>query len=151
MERGLLILGHLLHLSIKLRSGSLVDTAFILKAACPDSLQNTQNASSINVSSKLWRVEADLHMALSSQIIYLRWPDSSNNLNQRHGVTKVTIMQVELRITLKMGNTLAIIYRGTTYDTMHVITFIYQKLTQVRAVLTRNAGDKCNFSHEVIT
>ena len=47
---------------------------------------------------------------------------------------------------IKMINTSRIETAGTTFNTMNLITLIKQKLSQIAAILTSNAGYESNLS-----
>lgn len=80
-------------------------------------------------------------MALSREVIYLGRLYHTNDLYQGHGVAHITIVKVELWVSLKMRDTLAIVNRGTTNYAMNIIALADQELTKIRAILT---GDTCN-------
>ena len=141
MERRQLILRHLFHLAVKLRRRSLVDAARILQPAQTHRLQDTQHPRCIHVGRELRRVERYLHMALCRQIINLIRTYLGHNLHNRHGIPQVSIMQMEMPPTLKMGYTFAEIHARTPDSAMHIITLLQQKLGQERSVLTRNPGN----------
>lgn len=92
------------------------------------SLQYTQHAGSIDVSSKLGRVKADLYVTLCSEVINLSRTYHTDYLNETHRITHVAIVQMELWMSLKMSNTFTIIYRTTADDAVHFISFANQKL-----------------------
>ena len=94
-------------------------------------LQNTQDASSIHIGRELGRVEANLHVALGGQIVYLIRLNLIYHLHQAHGVTHIAIMQMEVWLTFEMSNTLTEIYRRTTDDAMYFITLLQKELREV--------------------
>ena len=69
MEWSILVLRNLLHLAIKLGSGSLIHTAGICQSALADGLKDAEHTCGIYIGSKLRRVEAYLYVALSSQVV----------------------------------------------------------------------------------
>ena len=80
-------------------------------------------------------------MALSRQIINLIRTYFSNDLQNTHRVAKVSVMQVEMRLSLQMSNTLAVVGRRTADRAVNVITFVQQQFSQERAVLACNPSD----------
>ena len=48
-------------------------------------------------------------------------------------------MQMEIRRTFQMGNTLTEIHGRTADYTMYLISLFQEELTQITAILTRNA------------
>ena len=123
MERCVLVLGNFLYLAIKLGGAGLIDTAGLLQMAGAHGLEDAKDARGIDIGSKLGGVEADLHMALGSQIIYLIRLYLIHHLYQAHGVTHVTIVQMEVWLTFEMSYTLTKIYRRTTDDSVYIISF----------------------------
>ena len=71
------------------------------------SLQHTEYAYCINVSSELWCVKAYLYVALSSQVINLGWLYLTHKLNERHRVGEVSIVEVEIGLTFEVRDALA--------------------------------------------
>ena len=74
------------------------------------SLKNTQDASGINISRKLRRVEAYLDVGLRSQVINFVRPYRADDFNERAGVTQIAVMQMELRMAFKVGYPFPIIH-----------------------------------------
>ena len=146
MERSILILWHFLHFTVQFRSTCLVNAALFLQTACANSLQDTENTSSINISSKLRRVETYLHMALCCKIVYFSWAHLTNDLNERHRVAEVAVMQVEVRFSLKMSDALTIIDRRATDNAVHFISFFEKELREITTILTCYTSNQCYFS-----
>ena len=53
----------------------------------------------------------------------------------------------DVRILVEMINAVGVQQRGAALNAMHFIAFAKQELRQIGAVLTRDAGDQCNFLH----
>ena len=53
-------------------------------------------------------------------------------------------MQVEMRLSLQVGNPFAEIHRAAADDSMDIIAFLQQELGQVGAILARYACDQCS-------
>jgi hypothetical protein len=117
-------LWHLLYLTIEFGGGSLVDAAGMGESAGANGLQHTQNACGIDVGGELGRVEADLYVALSSQVVYLIGTHLADDLYETHGVREVAVVEVEMGFAFEMRNALTIIYAATTDDTMHLVAFV---------------------------
>ena len=45
-----------------------------------------------------------------------------NHLQNAHRIAKVSVMEVEVRMPFQVGDTLAVIYGGSSYGAMYVIT-----------------------------
>jgi hypothetical protein len=46
-----------------------------------------------------------------------------------------------------MVNAVGVKQRGAPFDTVHAVTLLQQKFSQISAVLASDAGDECNFIH----
>ena len=77
---------------------------------CTHSLQNTQHADSIDISSKLWGIKANLYVTLCCEVIYFCRLNVSHQFYERHRITHVCIVKVEIRLAFKMSDALAEIY-----------------------------------------
>ena len=146
MERSVLVLRNLLHLAVKLRSRSLIHTASLGQSTLADCLKDAKHTGGIHISSKLRRVEAHLHMTLSSKVIHLSRLHLVHHLDDTHRVAEIGIVKVEVGATFQMSDALTIINGRTTDSSMHVITFLQQQLSQIRAILSSNARNKGNIS-----
>lgn len=111
VERSLLVLRDLLYLAVKFGSRGLIDAAGLGKSALAYGLEDAQYARSIDVGRELRSIERNLHMALSRQVINLVRTYFSNDLQNTHRVAEVGVMQVEMRFSFQMSNTLAVIGR----------------------------------------
>ena len=141
MERRVLVLRNLLHLTVKLRRGRLVDPAGPRQPALTHSLQDPQNACRVHVRRELRRVEAHLHMALRRKVVYLVRTHLPDHLDDAHRVPKIRIMQMEMRPALQVRYPLPVVHRRAPYRPVDFISFPQQKLGQERSVL---AGDTCD-------
>ena len=92
VERSVLVLWHFLYLTIELRGGSLIDAARILETKLAHSLENTQYAYCIDIGCELRRVEANLYVALSSEVVDFGWTNFADNAKDTHRVAQVGIM-----------------------------------------------------------
>jgi hypothetical protein len=117
-------LWHLLYLTIELGGRGLVNAAGMGESTGTNGLQYAQNACGIDVGSELWGVEADLYVALSSQVIYLIGTYLADDLYETHRVREVAVVEVEMGLSFEMRNALTIIYAATTDDTMHLVAFV---------------------------
>ena len=75
-----------------------------------NSLKHSENTYCINVSSKFWSIKAYLNVTLSSQGINLCWLYLTDELNERHRVGEVCVVEVEIGLTFEMCDALAEVY-----------------------------------------
>ena len=87
----------------------MVDLAALLKVVGPHGLEYSEHSHCIDVCCELRGVERDLNMRLGSEVVDFCWLNLANELYEGHGVTHICIMQVEVRLTFEVGNTLAIV------------------------------------------
>ena len=145
VERRVLVLGNLLDLAVQLGCRCLIDAAGVLEAGQAHSLQHAQHAGGIDVGGELRHIKADLHMALGGEVVDLVGPHDADDGEDAHGVAQIAVVQVEVRVTLQMGDALAVIDGGAADDAVDVVTLFQQELSQIAAVLAGNAGDECFF------
>ena len=107
MERRVLVLRHLFHLAIELGSGSLIDAAAVGETQLAHSFQDAEHTDGIHVGSILWRVEADLHMALCGEVIDLSRAYLADHAEHTHRVAQVGIVKMEMWCALQMSDTWA--------------------------------------------
>ena len=100
MEGCVFILGHLFHLTVEFAGGCLIDAASLLQMIDAHSLQDAQYAHCIHIGGELRCIEAHLYVALCCQIVYLCGHHLTYQLDQRHGVTHVGIVEVEVGLSL---------------------------------------------------
>ena len=84
-------------------------------------------------------------MALGCQVVDLVGPHGADDGEDAHGVAQIAVVQVEVRVTLQMGDALAVIDGGAADDAVDVVALLQQELSQIAAVLSGNAGDECFF------
>ena len=123
VKRGVLILWHLLHLSIQLGGGCLIDAASVFQSAQPDCLKDAQHTCGVDIGSELGRVKRYLHVALRGEVVDFIRADFAHHLQYRHRVAEVGIVQVEIRLTLKMSYAFTEVHRRAAYRAVHVISF----------------------------
>ena len=145
MERCVLVLGNLLDLAVQLGRRCLINAAGVLEAGQAHSLQHAQHAGGIDVGGELRHIKADLHMALGGEVVDLVGPHGADDGEDAHGVAQIAVVQVEVRVTLQMGDALAVIDGGAADDAVDVVALFQQELSQIAAVLAGNAGDECFF------
>ena len=124
MEGGVLVLRNFLYLTIELRGRCLIDAAFVSQATLADCFQYTKYTGRIDIGRELGRVEADLYVALGRLVVYLIGLHLVHHLHYRHGVAQVGIMQVTMRLTLQMGNTLAEVHTTAADDAVNFVSFL---------------------------
>jgi len=124
MEGGVLVLGNFLYLAIELGGAGLIDAAGLLQVAGANGLEHAEHTGGIDIGRELGRVEADLHMALGSEIVYLIGLHLIHHLDYRHGVAQVGIVQVEVGLALQMGNALTEIDTAAADNTVNFVSFL---------------------------
>ena len=80
-------------------------------------------------------------MALRRKIVDLVGPYLAHDMHDRHGVAKVGVMQMEMRMAFKMCDPLTEIHRRSANRAVDVISFLQQELRQVAPVLSGHPGD----------
>ena len=86
MERGVLVLGDLLHLAIQFTGASLVNLAGFLQVAGAHSLEHAEDAGGIDIGRELRTVKRNLHVALGGQVVDLVGLHLINHFHNRHRV-----------------------------------------------------------------
>ena len=156
IERRGLPLRHFLHLAEQFGRGSLINAASLLQPADTHGLQEAERAHGISLGRVFRHVERHFHVALCSQVIDFRGMDVADNPNQRTAVRHVAPMQVHQTallhvahpfVQIQMFDTCGVKGRRTAHDAMHFISLFNQKLGQIGAVLPRDTGNQCYFSH----
>ena len=71
IKRRALRLGHFLHFAVKLGGGGLIEAGGLFHAENADRLEHPQRADRVGIGGIFRRLEADLHMALGSEVIDL--------------------------------------------------------------------------------
>ncbi len=145
MERSVFILRHLFHLAVEFGGRGLVDPASVGQAAESHCLKDAQDSDGVHVGCEFRHVERYLHVALGCEIVDFVGTHFAYHLDEAHRVGKVGIVEMEIRITLEMGDPLAEIYGAAADHTMHVVAFLDQKFSEIRAVLTRNSSYESGF------
>ena len=110
-----------------------------------NSLKHSENTYCINVSSKFWSIKAYLNVTLSSQVINLCWLYLTHELNERHRVGEVCVVEVEVRFALEVGYAFGEVHRGTPDGAVYFVTLLEKKFGQEGAVLARDACDESFF------
>ena len=135
--RGLL-LGNLLHLSVQLRGGGLVEPAHFLHAQNPDALQNPQYPQRVRVPGVLRHVKAHLHVALSRQIVHLIRLHQTQDADDTAGVAQVPV--VEGDFVQQMGNSVRVGQGRPPGHPVDLVPLLQQQLRQIGPILARDAG-----------
>ena len=159
IERRGLALRHLLHLSVELGGGRLVDAARLLQSADTDGFEQSQYADSVGLGGIFRHVEAHFDMALCGQVVDLRRLGLADDADERRGVGHVRPVEVHQSLLLHVAHPFVQIEvldasgveRGAAaQQSMHLIPLSNQKLGQERTVLTRDARDEGHFLFHLI-
>ena len=124
MEGGILVLRYFLYLSIEFRGRCLIEAAGVAETAEADRLQTAQNAGGVDVGCEFGGIERYLYVALGGKIIEFVGAHFGDDLKDRHRVAEIRIMQVKIGMPLEMSYAFAVIDRRTTYNAMHVVSFV---------------------------
>ena len=81
-----------------------------------------------------------LDVALGGEVVDFVGPDLADDLQHRHRVAEVGIVEVEMRQALKMRYALSEVDAAASDGSMYVVALRKQKLSQERAVLTGYPG-----------
>jgi hypothetical protein len=87
-------------------------------------------------------------VALSRKVINLAWADLAKNPAQRRRVREIAIMEeqtlvVDLRIAPQMFDSKQI--ARSAHNSMGGVAFFQQQLSQIRTILSGDAGDESDF------
>ena len=111
MERGVLVLRHLLNLSIEFGRGGLIHAARLGESRLADSLKDAQHPGRVNVGRELRRVERHLDVALRREVVHLVRSHAVHHLDQTHRVPQIGVMEMEIRLPLKVRDPLTVVHR----------------------------------------
>ena len=86
-------------------------------------------------------------MTLTGKMVELIWFGFGKNSTKRSIITEVGIMKEQLvsintSVLNQVLDSPAVKRTGTTHNSMHLITFFQKQLGQIRAILSRDAGDE---------
>ena len=121
VERSVLVLRYFFDLAVEFACRGLVNAAGLFEVVGTDGFQYAENASSINVGGKFRGVKRDLHVALGSKVIDFGRLDLAHNFHEAHGVAHVGVVQMEVRLSLEVGNTFAVVHRRTADDAVDFV------------------------------
>ena len=139
----------LFHLAVEFRSRSLVNLGFLRQAQNPHRLQNTKHADGVHISGILRHIKRNLHMALGCQVVDFIRLHQIDDSDQRRRIRQISVMKGNGACLDQMINAGRIGNGCPTGDAMHLIPFLQQKLRQIRTILTSNACNQCNFTHDL--
>ena len=80
-------------------------------------------------------------MALGRKVIDLVGTHRADHLDDAHRVAEIGVVQVEIRFSLQMGDTFAVVGRRTADRAVDVVPLLQQQFSQERAVLACNPSD----------
>ncbi len=129
-----------------LAARGLVESGF--DPASSDGLQETCCPQAGHVSREFWCVKAHAHVALGSQVIDFIGTNVIDQLRHLSGIRQIPIVQEQLRlwivgVNVEVVNTIRVEGTGPANQTVDLVAFFYKKFSQVRAVLSGDAGDEC--------
>ena len=86
-------------------------------------------------------------MALRREIVEFIGFHQSHDAHQTHGIGKIAVVQMKMRMAFQMIDAFAFFRGRTTHDAVNVVTLFQQKFGKIGAVLAGNTGDERGF-HE---
>ena len=140
-----LALGNLLDLAIQLRGGSLIDPAGLGKAADAHRFQHAQHAQRVHVAGVFGRVEGHLHVALRGEVVDFVGPDLAHQTDEPGGIGQVAVVQMDGVPGNQVVDAGCVGDGRTADDAVNLVALFQQKLCQIRAVLTGDAGNQRSF------
>ena len=144
VERGVLVLRDLFYLAVEFTGTCLVNAAGLFQVVGTHGLKNAEHAGRIHVGSEFRGIEGNLYVALCREVVDFGRLDLAHYLHEAHGVSHVSIMQMEIRFTFEMGDTFAVIHRGTADNAVNFIALCKKEFRKIGAILARDASDKSN-------
>ena len=150
IERSGLFLWNFLHQAVQFRSGSLIETRFLLQPQEADGFQQTQRAHRIHVGGIFRRLKRHGNVAHRAEVIHFIRLHFLQNARQVGAVGQITVVQVKfrvaaVRILIDVIDTFGVKGRSTAFNPVNFIAFFQQQFCQIRTVLPRYAGNKCDF------
>jgi hypothetical protein len=99
------------------------------KTQQPDGFEYAQRTDAVGIRGVLRRLKAHVHMAHGGEVIYLVGLHFLDDTDQVGRIGKVSIMQHKMaigrmRIFIKMIDPLGIKERGTSFDAVHLVSFV---------------------------
>ena len=143
-----LFLRHLLHLSVHLGGGGLIEARRLLEAENANGLQDAQRAERIGVRRVLGRLEGDCDMALRGEVVDLVGTNLLDHADQVRRVGQIAVVQLQAHIALvgivvQVIDAICVEKRRAALDTVHLVTLPQQELGEVGAVLAGDSCDEC--------
>ena len=136
-----------------LTGGSLIKAGLYARLA--DSFQEADGPQAGNISRIFRHIEADPHMALGAQMIYLIGSDLLEEIGELPRNGEIAIMQIDPRfrvveIAIEMIDSVGVEGAGPADEAVNFIAFAEEQLRQVGAVLARDTGDECFFHNRTL-
>jgi hypothetical protein len=152
VEGGGLLLRDLLHQTVQLARGGLVEAGLLLQAQDADGLQDAQGAGAVHIGSVFRALEAHGHMAHGAQVVDLVGLHLLHDAGEVGAVGQVTIVQhevavVDVRILVEVVDPVRVEGGGAALDAVHLVALLQKELGEVGAVLAGDAGDEGSFGH----
>ena len=156
IERRRLALRDLLHLAVQLGRRGLVEAHLVLDAEDADGLEQAQGTERVGVGRVLGRLEAHLHVALGGEVVDLVRLVLLDEADEVGGIRHVAVVHEEarvvvVRVDVEVIDARRVERRGPPLHAVDGVALVEQKARQMRAVLTGDAGDQCNFRFQALS
>ena len=129
IEGGVLILWDLLHLSVELRRGGLVETCLLGSVQRPDGFQQAQGPERVDVGGVLRGVERHLHVALGRQVVDLVRLDFLNEADEVRRVGQVPVVEEEphvlfVRVLIEVVDAVGVELARSALEAVHLVAMV---------------------------
>ena len=155
VERGGFLLRDLLHQPVQFRRGGLIKLGFVGQSQNPDRLEQSQCAKCIAIGGVLGAVERHGDMGLCAEVVDFVRFDLLNDADEVRGVGQIAVVQHEAAVAfvwvlIQVVDSVCVEQRGAALNAVNFVPFFQQKLSQVGAILPRDAGNQCFFHYALI-
>ncbi len=138
-----LILGRLAHTTEHLTAGGLIETR--LGADTPHRFQDPHHADSGELARQDRLIPGGGHKRHRRQVVNLIGTHRLHQLDQGELIKQIGLVQFNL--VTQMVDTLKILGAGPPHHAMDLIALLQQKISQIRSILTGNAGYQSHAAH----
>ena len=155
VEGCVFVLGHLLRFAVEFAGRGLVEAYRVGQAEDAEGLQQAQRPEGIGVGGVLRCLEADLHVALSPEVVDLVGLNLLDNADEVGRISQVAVVQEEadvflVRILVEMIDALGVEEAAAPLDAMDLVVFLQEQFGQVRPVLARYSSYQCTTSFHAL-
>ena len=143
VEGCVFILRYFFNFAVEFTCACLIYPTALIKAGGMNCFQNTENTERVDVSCVLGCIEGDLNMALCGEIVDFIRLYLQDNADDAGGIRQIAFMENKpVKDVIDAG---CCGNGGSPHNTMHLISFIKQKLCKIRSVLPGYSSDQSFF------